>query len=206
MLGVPQKGHGEAPDSQPLSSGQLTGWSDLEQLDHFVQFHETDDFLLDSVGDFIGAGLGTGAACIVIATPEHRAGLIHRLQANGFDPSSPQARGKYIAADAAQTLSQFLRDGLPDPIHSCDRQSDRKSGKGTETYARFRGDGLSALAGGKSRGGAATGSALERPAQYSASLFALLRLSYVSLYRTRAGESIYPDVWTTLTCHPGRTL
>src|SRR5579859_3036784 len=38
-------------------------WSDLSQLDHFVQFYETDDFLLDSISDFIGAGLGSGAAC-----------------------------------------------------------------------------------------------------------------------------------------------
>ncbi len=90
-------------------------WSDLSQLDHFVQFYETDDFLLDAVSDFIGAGLGSGAACIVIATPEHREALVQRLQANNLDPSSSHAQSKYFALDAAETLSQFLLNGLPDP-------------------------------------------------------------------------------------------
>ena len=90
-------------------------WSDLSQLDHFVQFYETDDLLLDAVSDFIGAGLGSGAACIVIATPDHRAALVQRLQANNLDPSGSHAQSKYFALDAAETLSQFLLNGLPDP-------------------------------------------------------------------------------------------
>jgi PAS domain S-box-containing protein len=90
-------------------------WSNLGQLDHFVQFYETDDFLLDSVSDFIGAGLGSGAACIVIATLEHREGLAQRLRANNLDPSVSHEQGKYFALDAAETLAQFLQDGLPDP-------------------------------------------------------------------------------------------
>ena len=80
-------------------------WSDLSQLDHFVQFYQTDDFLLDAVSDFIGAGLGSGAACIVIATPEHREALVQRLQANNLDPSSSHAQSKYFALDAAETLA-----------------------------------------------------------------------------------------------------
>jgi PAS domain S-box-containing protein len=80
-----------------------------------VQFYETDDFLLDSVSDFIGAGLGSGAACIVIATPAHREGLVQRLQANGLNPSAAHARGKYFALDAAETLAQLLLDEAPDP-------------------------------------------------------------------------------------------
>lgn len=90
-------------------------WSDLSQWEHFVQFYETDDFLLDSVSDFIGAGLGSGAACIVIATPTHRDGIAHRLQFNGIDPSNAQTRGKYFALDAIETLSQILLGGSPDP-------------------------------------------------------------------------------------------
>jgi PAS domain S-box-containing protein len=89
-------------------------WSNLGQLEHFVQFYETDDFLLDSVSDFVGAGLGSGAACIVIATPAHRQSLSQRLQANGLDPASAHARGKYFALDAAQTLAQILQEGSPD--------------------------------------------------------------------------------------------
>jgi PAS domain S-box-containing protein len=94
---------------------QPIGWSDLGQLEHSVQFYETDDFLLNSVSDFVGAGLGSGAACIVIATPAHRRSLSRRLKANGLDPASAHARGKYFALDAAQTLAQILQEGSPDP-------------------------------------------------------------------------------------------
>jgi PAS domain S-box-containing protein len=90
-------------------------WSDLSQSDHFVQFYETDDSLLDSVSEFIKAGLDNGTACIVIATPEHREALAHRLQTNNLDPSDFHAQGKYFALDAAETLSQFLLDGSLDP-------------------------------------------------------------------------------------------
>src|SRR2546425_4292044 len=90
-------------------------WSDLGQLEHFVQFYETDNFLLDSVSDFVGAGLGSGAACIVIATSAHRQGLSQRLQANGLDLASAHARGKYFTLDAAQALAQILLEGSPDP-------------------------------------------------------------------------------------------
>ena len=91
----------------------LMRWNDPHSAEHFVQFYETDDFLLDSVSDFVGAGLGSGAACIVIATPAHRRSLSQRLQDNGLDPASAHARGKYFALDAAQTLAQFLRKEHP---------------------------------------------------------------------------------------------
>src|SRR5262249_53365445 len=90
-------------------------WGDLSRLDHLVQFYETDDFLLDSVSDFIGAGLGSGAACIVIATPAHREGLAQRLQDNNLDPSSAHTRGKYFALDAAETLAQFQEEQSLNP-------------------------------------------------------------------------------------------
>src|SRR5260370_15674204 len=90
-------------------------WGEMRESEHFVQFYETDDFLLDSVSGFTGAGLGAGAACIVIATKLHREGLEERLQANGLNLSAAHARGKYLTLDAAETLSQFMVDGWPEP-------------------------------------------------------------------------------------------
>src|SRR5258708_15351581 len=90
-------------------------WSEMRESEHFVQFYETDDFLLDSVSGFTGAGLGAGAACIVIATKAHREGLEERLQANGLNPSAAHVRGKYLTLDAAEKLSQFMVDGWTEP-------------------------------------------------------------------------------------------
>ncbi|HEY7416284.1 MAG TPA: PAS domain S-box protein, partial [Ktedonobacteraceae bacterium] len=74
-----------------------------------------DDFLLDTASDFLGAGLGSGAACIVIATQAHREGFSHRLRANGLDLVSAHVQGRYFALDAAEIVSQFQIDGFPDP-------------------------------------------------------------------------------------------
>src|SRR5687767_9751641 len=43
--------------------------------EHFVQFYDQDEFLLDEVSGFVKAGLQAGHACLVIATPQHRKGL-----------------------------------------------------------------------------------------------------------------------------------
>ncbi len=77
--------------------------------DHSVQFYEKDAFLLDKLSDFIGAGLEAGEAGIVIATPTHRADLARRLKARGASLDD-----RYVALDAAETLSKFMVDGWPD--------------------------------------------------------------------------------------------
>jgi len=87
----------------------------MDTSEHFVQFYETDEFLLDSVSGFIGAGLGAGAACIVIATKAHREGLEERLQATGLDLATASTRGTYLALDAGETLAMFMVEGLPEP-------------------------------------------------------------------------------------------
>lgn len=77
--------------------------------DHFVQFYEKDDFLVDEVSGFIGAGLEAGQAGIVIATQPHREALERRLSARLL-----LAADRYIALDASATLSQLMVDGWPD--------------------------------------------------------------------------------------------
>ena len=91
------------------------GWDAMGESDHFVQFYETDEFILDSLGGFVGAGLGAGDACLVVATEAHRGGLDERLRARGLDVDHARARGQYVALDAAETLSRFMAGGSPDP-------------------------------------------------------------------------------------------
>lgn len=108
--------------SEPLES--LHGGSDrllpiLDQrerdhADHFVQFYESDDSLVDSVSGFIGDGLEAEEGCIVIATRAHREGLEQKLRARGLDVAAARAQGQYVALDAAETLSMFLCEGTPE--------------------------------------------------------------------------------------------
>jgi PAS domain S-box-containing protein len=94
--------------SYSISSMQTTG---LDVHEHLVQFYEDDAFLLGEVSDFIGAGLQSGQAAIVIATRAHLDELERRLQAlrvSWFDPD------RYVALEAAETLSKIMAGDEPD--------------------------------------------------------------------------------------------
>ena len=80
---------------------------------HTVQFYESDAFLFDTVGHFLGAGLAAGDRLVVIATPEHREGFLARLQPH--EPERAVAQGQLLLLDARLTLSKFMIDGMPDP-------------------------------------------------------------------------------------------
>src|SRR5713226_3400000 len=90
-------------------------WSAMKKSEHFVQFYETDEFLLNLVSSFVGTGLGTGGAGIVIATKAHGESIEKRLQACGMDVAAASASGQYIRLDAAETLSKLMVDGMLEP-------------------------------------------------------------------------------------------
>ena len=79
---------------------------------HVVQFYSEDSFLLDELGIFIGSALEAGDAAVVIATAAHRDGLAERLRVRGLDANQAAKEGRYIALDAADTLSRIHDRGL----------------------------------------------------------------------------------------------
>jgi len=83
---------------------------------HTVQFYDSDASFVDGFTPFVSATLSAGNAVIVMATKPHRDRLVQRLQAQGFDISSAINQGRYIALDAAETLSTFMVNDLPDPL------------------------------------------------------------------------------------------
>ena len=48
---------------------------------HAVRFYESDESLCRIVAEFLGEGLIVGQPALVVATPEHRAGIIEQLRA-----------------------------------------------------------------------------------------------------------------------------
>lgn len=109
-------------DLMQLDNAEVAGWnfaprSDwtvMSDADHFVQFYETDGFLLNSLSGFIGTAINDGNGAIVIATQEHRQSLDQLLLGNGLDVAKSRANGRYVTLDAAETLSKFMVDGEPD--------------------------------------------------------------------------------------------
>jgi DNA-binding NarL/FixJ family response regulator len=83
---------------------------------HEVGFYSDDRYFLEDLTQFIGAALKAGNAAIVVATESHRDSLLPRLQAYGSDVGVAVEQGRYIALDAADTLSTFMLNAMPDPV------------------------------------------------------------------------------------------
>ena len=82
-------------------------WHAISESEHLVQFYETDDFLLDSVSEFIGTGLSAGDAGIVIVAKAHREGFEQRLKADGLNLDAARVQGDETA------LHYLARMGYP---------------------------------------------------------------------------------------------
>jgi PAS domain-containing protein len=81
---------------------------------HLVQFYEQDGFLVEAVGRFLGESLLVGGSAIVIATAEHRQAIAGELALRGIDIPSAESQGRYVALDAAETLTRFMVEGRAD--------------------------------------------------------------------------------------------
>jgi signal transduction histidine kinase/CheY-like chemotaxis protein len=82
---------------------------------HAVQFYESEDFLRDSVADFIGNGLVAAEPVIVIATEQHRSAFAGALAARGLDVTEATSSGDLVMLDARETLATFMAGLMPDP-------------------------------------------------------------------------------------------
>ena len=115
-------GDRQAPDRPGRSEG--LAWPSALALQrktevtrcHEVQLYSDDECFLDSFTHFIGSGLKAGNAAIVVATESHRDRLLPRLQAAGLDIAAAVVQGCYISLNAADTLSTFMVNDLPDPL------------------------------------------------------------------------------------------
>jgi excisionase family DNA binding protein len=90
-------------------------WSEIRDSDHFVQFYENDEYLVESVCEFVAAALNDGQSSIIVATEEHRNAIGRRLLACGVDVPGARQAERFVVLDAADTLSKFMRGGSPDP-------------------------------------------------------------------------------------------
>jgi PAS domain S-box-containing protein len=105
-----------------------TGGSDLAQetgatfpnsssdrvASHNVQFYTHENVLLADVGRFVASALVDGSGAVVVATPAHLESLSQFLSDGGLDVSLAAEQGRYVALDAAETLSRFMVNDLPD--------------------------------------------------------------------------------------------
>jgi hypothetical protein len=81
---------------------------------HAVKFYESRESLCRIVAEFLGEGLITHQPALIIATPEHRAGILAELRVRHLDVDATQAAGDLLLLDAAEMLATFMVDGMPD--------------------------------------------------------------------------------------------
>jgi excisionase family DNA binding protein len=98
------------PDGAPQST-----WREMGPSDHLVQFYEADAVLVETVVEYVAAGLRSGEVVIAIISEAHRAEVEDGLRSDGLDLDAARAGGHYIALDAAETLRQIMADGTPAP-------------------------------------------------------------------------------------------
>jgi signal transduction histidine kinase len=82
---------------------------------HACQFYEDDDFIVDALTEFTGAGLRAGDQVITVLTRPHLRVVSSALQGLGIDVARATARGQLITLDAHEVLPRFIRGELPDP-------------------------------------------------------------------------------------------
>jgi PAS domain S-box-containing protein len=87
---------------------------------HVVQFYSDEGFLLEELGQFVGTTLAAGSSAVVIATKGHEDYLAQKLKARGLDLTSAIASGRYVPLNAAEMLSKFMEDGLPNEDRFCE--------------------------------------------------------------------------------------
>jgi hypothetical protein len=94
----------------------MTTRSTPSGLLHAVRFYDSADSLCRIVAAFLADGLDTGQPALVIATPDHRAGIVETLREWNLDAGALQASGDLLVLDAEATLARIMVDGLPDPL------------------------------------------------------------------------------------------
>ena len=82
---------------------------------HAMHLRHDPKSFIDDVASFFDVALRRGDATCIIATADVRQGVHERLRALGWDVGGSSGHKRHAVIDAADALSRFMRNGLPDP-------------------------------------------------------------------------------------------
>ncbi len=102
-------------DARDAVHAPRSTWREMGPSEHLMQFYEADAVLVETVVEYVGAGLRAGDVVIAIITEAHRAEVEDGLRSSGLDLDAACAGGQYIALDAAETLALIMAAGNPAP-------------------------------------------------------------------------------------------
>jgi PAS domain-containing protein len=82
--------------------------------EHIAQLYSHETVLVESLRMFTTHGLSRGEAVLLVLTPSHRDTLLHHLIGDGFDVGGLEQDAQLLLLDAAEVLTRFMLDGIPD--------------------------------------------------------------------------------------------
>jgi PAS domain S-box-containing protein len=94
----------------------VSGNGDHGETHHYVQFYESDAFLVTRVADFVASAFKSDDGAVIIATREHRIAVERLLSQRGLAVAELTQAGRYFSLDARETLDRFLIADSPDGI------------------------------------------------------------------------------------------
>ncbi len=98
----------------PPRSSHIETRGVTNEVGHVVQFYRSDAQLADSVRRHLEPAMRAGECVVVVATRAHRELFEVTLLGSDIDVDRARAESRYIDLDAAETLSSFMVDGVPD--------------------------------------------------------------------------------------------
>lgn len=87
----------------------------IQDGDHLVQFYHSDEFLADTVTNFIAPALMSGEGAILVATEAHLYQFEKAFHDLGINTSLMRLSGQLLLLDAHLTLRSFMVNDSPDP-------------------------------------------------------------------------------------------
>jgi MEDS: MEthanogen/methylotroph, DcmR Sensory domain len=80
---------------------------------HAVQFYGSESTLYSTAATFLSEGLILGQPALILATPEHRDGIVEQLYERLVDCECAVRDGDLVLLDAQATLDLFMVDDRP---------------------------------------------------------------------------------------------
>src|SRR5687767_4064348 len=86
-------------------------WTDMGSDAHFVQFFDSEDFIVSEVSEYLIHGVMRGETCIAVATEDHLRSIDAAIKKHSVGLNGSAKDWNYIALDAHETLSSIQTDG-----------------------------------------------------------------------------------------------
>ena len=115
----------------------LTSLISVEGGMHAMQLYDDVGTFADGLAACFDLALRRGDATALIGTPPVREALGDRLRARGWDIGGSSGHKRYLAIDADQALSGFMRNGLPDPDRLAEIARELDDYRRTESEGRL---------------------------------------------------------------------